>query len=299
MSFIAASVYWVIVFVWLTVLLTLLVFYVRNPPIFGTTRLLLAVVAIDTLRNVIENVYFGVYFGAQYGMFPAAAIAVLGNPYLIIIPKLLNLIAGCVVLGLLLLRWLPSAVQAHAQSEQNVDALTTLAAIDGLTGLYNKRQFEVLGQAEWARYQRYRRPTSLLLIDLDKFKAVNDQFGHDAGDNALKAVSSACNFAKRKSDISARIGGDEFAILLPETTGPEAQIVAERLRDLVRLGAFPLEEGVNLTVSIGIASATIDMSDFATLMKHADVAMYQAKSCGRNRVASAQGSPSKTLIIAA
>jgi hypothetical protein len=130
-SLAAALVYWVIVLLWLTVLATLLVFYVRNPRVFGTTRLLLAVVAIDTMRNIVENIYFGVYFGGQYGIFPVSAVDMLGKPYLLVIPKLLNVIAGCVVLGLLLLRWLPAAVREHKQSEQNVADLKILATTDG------------------------------------------------------------------------------------------------------------------------------------------------------------------------
>jgi signal transduction histidine kinase len=125
----AALIYWVIVVLWLTVLATLVVFYARNRRVFGTTRLLLAVIAIDTSRNIIENIYFGTYFGAQYGIFPAGAVGMLGNPYLLIIPKLINVVAGCVVLSLLLLRWLPSAVRERHESESNVHAARRLAGM--------------------------------------------------------------------------------------------------------------------------------------------------------------------------
>jgi signal transduction histidine kinase len=121
MTFAAALIYWVIVALWLTVLITLAVFYARNPRLFGTTRLLLSVVAIDTSRNIVENIYFGVYFGGQYGIFPAAVVGLLGEPVLLILPKILNVVAGCVVLGLLLLRWLPSAVREHSGLEKNID----------------------------------------------------------------------------------------------------------------------------------------------------------------------------------
>jgi len=120
MTLAAALIYWVIVALWLTVLVTLVAFYIRNPRIFGTTRLLLAVVAIDTSRNVIENAYFGVYFGGQYGIFPTAVVGVLGQPVLLILPKIVNVVAGSVVLGLLLLRWLPSAVREHIVLEKAV-----------------------------------------------------------------------------------------------------------------------------------------------------------------------------------
>ena len=109
MNLAAALIYWVIVSLWLAVLGTVAVAYVRNPRTFGATRLLLAVVAIDTLRNVVENLYFGLYFGAQYGLFPGAIVGVLGNPNLLIIPKLINVAAACAVLGLLLL-WVMMAM---------------------------------------------------------------------------------------------------------------------------------------------------------------------------------------------
>jgi signal transduction histidine kinase len=129
MPLMAALIYWLIVALWLSVLGTLLIFYIRNPRIFGTTRLLLAVVAIDTGRNIIENVYFGAYFGSQYGIFPAGVSGFLGNPMLLIIPKIINVIAGCVVLGLLLLRWLPSAVAEHQQLEAGADRARSLASM--------------------------------------------------------------------------------------------------------------------------------------------------------------------------
>ena len=109
MTLAAALIYWVIVALWLTVLGTMGVFYVRNPGVFGTTRLLLAVLAIDTLRNICENLYFGFYFGAKYGVFPAELAETLGNPILLIVPKIVNVGAALVVLVLLLHRWLPSA----------------------------------------------------------------------------------------------------------------------------------------------------------------------------------------------
>ena len=127
MTLIAALIYWVIVLLWLTVLVTLLLFYARNSRVFGATRLLLAVVAIDTIRNITENIYFGAYFGGQYGLFPAGVVGVLGNPYLLIIPKLINVLAGCVVLGLLMLRWLPSAVRERNDSDDRVESSRRLA----------------------------------------------------------------------------------------------------------------------------------------------------------------------------
>jgi diguanylate cyclase (GGDEF)-like protein len=299
MNLVAASLYWVIVTLWLTVLATLFVFHLRNPRVFGTTQLLLTVVAIDTMRNIVENIYFGVYFGGQYGIFPAAVVGVLGKPYLLIIPKVLNVVAGCVVLSLLLLRWLPGAVREYKLSEENADNLRFLATTDGLTGLYNRRHFEAVARTEWRRSQRYIRPLSLLVLDVDYFKSVNDRFGHDVGDSVLKTIAGVCLSSKRDSDSAGRIGGEEFALLLPETNEASARIVAERLCEMVRQCSPNIgEEKVKLSVSIGVASATLSMSGIEALMKRADLAMYEAKRGGRDRVVTAVTTP-ETVKLAA
>jgi diguanylate cyclase (GGDEF)-like protein/PAS domain S-box-containing protein len=120
MSLVAALIYWVIISLWLAVLATVCVAFVRNPKTFGTVRLLLSVLTIDTLRNIIENCYFGLYFGGQYGLFPASIVGVLGNPNYLILPKVMNVLAACAVLGLLVLRWLPLA------SKERTDALADI-----------------------------------------------------------------------------------------------------------------------------------------------------------------------------
>jgi diguanylate cyclase (GGDEF)-like protein/PAS domain S-box-containing protein len=120
MSLIAALVYWVIISIWLAVLATVIVAYFRNNKIFGSSRLLLIVLAIDTTRNIIENFYFGLYFGAKYGLFPTSLIGLLGQPNLLIMPKLANVAAASVVLGVLILRWLPMAQREKTQAEADV-----------------------------------------------------------------------------------------------------------------------------------------------------------------------------------
>lgn len=120
MGIVAAEIYWVIVALWLAVLGTVCFSYLRNPRTFGATRLLLIVVGIDTLRNIVENLYFGLYFGAQFGLFPGAIAGVLGKPYLLIIPKLINVFAAFVVISLLFRRWLPIALKERSNAEDEV-----------------------------------------------------------------------------------------------------------------------------------------------------------------------------------
>jgi len=289
MQLVTALIYWIAVAIWLTVLTVVAVHYIRNPRIFGTTRLLLLVVAIDTFRNLVENVYFGLFFGGQYGLFSPKIAATLGNPYLLIQPKLFNIVSGCLVLGLLLMRWLPQAVSERGRSDQLTADLEILATTDGLTTLLNRRHFESLARVEWARFQRYGRPLSLMLLDIDKFKSVNDRFGHDTGDLVIKAVAHICKSTKRQPDVLARLGGEEFVLLLPETDEASAEIAAERLRKAVQDHPLSLPDGSTLqvTISIGLAGATLSMASFEVLLKRADEALYEAKRTGRNKVVTA------------
>jgi len=171
----------------------------------------------------------------------------------------------------------------------HADELEALARIDALTGIANRRHFLEFAEIEWSRLERYERPLSLLMIDIDNFKAINDRFGHDAGDKALTLVARICANTRRHADIAGRIGGEEFAVLLPETPLLQAQMVAERLRLAISKDEIVLDGGcIKLTISVGVAETAPDVADFAHLMKRADRALYAAKTAGRNRVALAQ-----------
>ena len=167
---------------------------------------------------------------------------------------------------------------------RNARQLEVLATTDPLTGLFNRRQFLTMTDAEWSRFQRYYRSLSVLMVDIDHFKSVNDRFGHAVGDEAIRAVADVCVRGKRKSDIVGRVGGEEFAVLLPETTLSRDRTVAERIRKSVE-GLTLTAEGrpVQLTVSVGVAEAITSMPGVDALMKAADAALYQAKEGGRNR----------------
>jgi diguanylate cyclase (GGDEF)-like protein len=160
-----------------------------------------------------------------------------------------------------------------------------LATTDALTGLTNRRHFLALADKEWSRFQRYQRPLSMLMVDVDHFKSINDRFGHGTGDQALKLVAGSCSTNQRETDIIARIGGDEFALLLPETDAAQARTVAARIQSNLALQPIIADgEPVLLTVSIGLAAATLSMSGTDALMKAADQAPYESKAQGRNRV---------------
>jgi diguanylate cyclase (GGDEF)-like protein len=164
--------------------------------------------------------------------------------------------------------------------------MADLAMKDALTGIYNRRHFDGRLDNEWKRFRRYNRPLSLLLLDIDHFKSVNDRYGHDVGDQVIKAVARCCGVQTRDSDVVARIGGEEFAILLPETELADARIAAERLRRAVANEPIASSAGpITITISIGAALATPRLDDAAELMKQADDALYAAKRGGRNCVA--------------
>lgn len=168
---------------------------------------------------------------------------------------------------------------------RHAEQLERLATTDGMTGIFNRRHFLALADREWRRARRYHRPLSLLMIDIDFFKSINDRFGHEMGDQVIMRLASIAGERKRDSDVLARIGGEEFALLLPETTLQQAHVVAERLReDVARTPLVAAQGVVPTTISIGVAATGPHTSGIADLMKAADQALYDAKHSGRNRV---------------
>src|SRR3954468_23099422 len=165
--------------------------------------------------------------------------------------------------------------------EELVHRLTDAARTDPLTGLQNRRAFEETMKAEVERAKRTQRPLCLLVCDLDHFKLVNDRHGHPTGDAALVRMGQLLSASRREIDPVARTGGEEFAVILPETDGQEGYVVAERLREAVE-DAF-IEEAIPLTMSIGVASYPNQGHEPDTLIAAADQALYAAKELGRNR----------------
>ena len=156
-----------------------------------------------------------------------------------------------------------------------------LSITDALTGLVNRRYLEIRLNEEIIRSQRHGFPMAFLMVDVDKFKSYNDSFGHTEGDKALKLVAQCLKETLRGADIAARFGGEEFSILLPQTTFVEAQIIAERIRLRVENTVFPNRQ---VTISIGVAVCTATLRTPQDLIVAADKALYQAKGNGRNMV---------------
>ncbi|SDH12028.1 sensor domain-containing diguanylate cyclase [Propionivibrio dicarboxylicus] len=164
--------------------------------------------------------------------------------------------------------------------------LERLAQIDTLTGTYTRRQFMALAERELARAIRYSSMTSVMMVDVDKFKGVNDSFGHQMGDRVLRELGQLFATALRETDFVGRLGGEEFAVFLPETDLPLAVEVAERLRKAVEQLVLPLEGGevLNVTVSIGVAPFSGVVANIDSPLADADKALYEAKRSGRNRI---------------
>jgi diguanylate cyclase (GGDEF)-like protein len=159
-----------------------------------------------------------------------------------------------------------------------------LAAADPLTGALNRRAFQDFTDKEVSRSRRRRQPFSVLLLDIDHFKRINDTYGHPAGDSAIKAIADACVRTLRPSDVVARYGGEEFAIVLPETDLEQAELVAGRLRQAVERLVVSTDAGaIHMTVSIGVALCGPGTTPSDSI-RQADEALYQAKHAGRNRV---------------
>lgn len=166
--------------------------------------------------------------------------------------------------------------------------LQRLATTDGLTGVANRRMFDDLARREWRRCMRLKKPMSIVLADVDYFKAYNDAYGHQAGDNCLKAVAGqVARAAPRASDIAARYGGEEFVLVLGETTLDGAKWVANNIRQHVESLGIPHASSPqrHVTISCGVSSIIpYDGIQLENLLKSADEALYQAKAQGRNKV---------------
>ncbi len=184
----------------------------------------------------------------------------------------------------------------HRRLELTNARLRTLSVTDDLTGLNNRFAFEEEFRNEFARAQQCDSPLSLLFLDADHFKLYNDEFGHPAGDDALRTIARFLKESMRTSDFIARIGGDEFVIILPETSRESAGVLAERCRKALESATWPERP---ITVSIGTSSLDGRTIDTNTLISEADQALYHSKTTGRNQVSLANDLTEQDLLVCA
>ncbi|WP_298400317.1 sensor domain-containing diguanylate cyclase [Sphingobium sp.] len=168
--------------------------------------------------------------------------------------------------------------------------LRLLAERDGLSGALTRRAFVAAIDRQIALFTRHQRPAALVLLDIDHFKRVNDDHGHPAGDRVIEAVADLCRTLSRPSDSLGRLGGEEFGLLLPETSEADAMVAARRFCDAVAAMEIPHDPPLRVTASFGVAALGPDRMTSHNWLSAADVALYEAKRAGRNRVALAPSS---------
>jgi diguanylate cyclase (GGDEF)-like protein/PAS domain S-box-containing protein len=177
------------------------------------------------------------------------------------------------------------AIERDVTEQKNYEQkLEKLSRTDPLTGLLNRRSFNETSENEFSRFKRNGENYSVLMIDIDKFKLINDSYGHSVGDTAIQNVAHLCEKNRRLYDVLARFGGEEFCVLLPQTPVDKAFELAEKLREEVRESFFmAVGKKIKMTVSIGVAGTERSDSQHFEVIDRADEKMYEAKNSGRNR----------------
>jgi diguanylate cyclase (GGDEF)-like protein len=180
----------------------------------------------------------------------------------------------------------------RAEWQQRANQFQLMSITDPLTGLHNRRYLEARLAEELSRSKRYNYPLSFMMIDIDDFKLYNDLNGHQAGDRALEMTAQSLRAALRKVDVASRYGGEEFSILLPQTSLEEAGTIADRIRRRIMSTKFPHGSSQPfgmVTVSIGLSSLSPALNSAEAIVRAADRALYHAKSHGKNRAYAYQG----------
>jgi len=191
-----------------------------------------------------------------------------------------------IVSGLQIRSYRRISFKAYVQEKDAKEMVAYLANIDPLTKSLTRRQFFNIGESEFLRFLRYRRQLSMLVLDADHFKNINDTYGHYAGDLVLRNLSLVILEQKRAQDTLGRLGGEEFGLLLPETTLEQAKVVAERIQKACEQTPCVVDENlIHSTISVGVTEAGPVDKSFEDVLRRADRMMYKAKEAGRNRIA--------------
>ena len=272
-------------------------------------------------RNLIYDSIAGGFWAGAMGLNPLPTVTTLsmmamnniaaGGPKLFIIGALAQICGGLIGYWIFLPALFPAITQIQVyaclpmlviypmaiglvcyrvavQLSRSKKTLQKLSTTDSLTGLMNQGAWRDLLYGAFRHAQVSGRPGTVAVIDIDHFKAINDTYGHIVGDSALKQLSSALIASLRQTDLAGRYGGDEFCVILPDTTLPQAVELLDRLRRTVHEHSDIRLPGMKLSLSIGIAAYGPHLADAELWLHEADMALYAAKSTGRNRVASAQ-----------
>lgn len=289
-EYLSVASYWLMVLVWSIVFLFFARKYRQLKDEEPLLMAILVVLLMDAVRTLLENAYHGLIQAGQAGLLSPDLALALSRPELSFIPRITSLVLSFIVLAIIF-RQNQAQGRVRQQRTQEIERLNEqlrqLAITDSLTGLYNHRRFQEALDHEVERSRRFGRSLSLLFMDIDHFKAVNDTFGHQVGDRALAQVAQVIRGNLRGIDTVARYGGEEFVVILPEAGASEALIVAERLRHRVAQHPFllsPSGECSLITVSIGVTTYSSRILEANRLVAEADQAMYAAKAAGRNRV---------------
>jgi diguanylate cyclase (GGDEF)-like protein len=186
----------------------------------------------------------------------------------------------------------------RAEWQQRANQFQLMSITDPLTGLHNRRYLEARLAEELSRSKRYDYPMSFMMIDIDDFKHYNDLNGHQAGDRALEITAQCLHAALRKADVASRYGGEEFSILLPQTSLEEAAVIADRIRRKIMTTKFPHGDSQPtgmVTASIGLSTFSQSLNSAEAIVRAADRALYHAKRHGKNRAYAYQGIPGAGL----
>lgn len=249
--------------------------------------------SIVTTSRIINELQLGTLKGRWTVLRLAICLFIAGYiGYWIYLPRLPNfeslIVSFVFIAGAIFVLGVSSLMLQTTRDIKRVSSLELQSITDPLLGIFNRRYLDVRLTEEIARARRYKLPLSLLMLDIDHFKQVNDRFGHQVGDAVLILIGSTLKENARKSDIVARYGGEEIVIVLPNTLEEDAIRLAERTRRIVENLSYSVDgadlNSLHCTVSIGVASVKTEEINLAGLLHMADIAMYRAKQNGRNRI---------------